>query len=139
MKKIITILSIILFVPIVVFSQAVKPDEFPRYYTSECEEIENRKERNKCAERAFLNFIYKNLEYPDEARLKHIEGKVYIRFAVDKTGFVKEIVVLKGIGYGLDEAAMDVITLLGNWIPAVKNSENIDYNVVIPITFHLSK
>lgn len=45
-------------------------------------------------------------EYPDEAREANVEGVVTLRLNVDVQGRVTEVVVLKGLGFGLDEEAV---------------------------------
>ena len=43
-------------------------EEMPRY--PGCEDLSNLPDKRKCGSRKMLEFIYKNLEYPDEARKK---------------------------------------------------------------------
>ncbi len=61
-------------------------------------------------------------EYPPEAKKNDIEGIVVLRVTVDSTGAVSEVKVLKGPGYGLNEAAREWI-LKTRFKPAVKNGE----------------
>jgi hypothetical protein len=49
-------------------------NEMPRFYDAECEAMENRKERQKCADMAMLELVYKNISYPAEAKKDGIEG-----------------------------------------------------------------
>jgi protein TonB len=44
--------------------------------------------------------------YTTSARTAGIEGKVRVRLTVDETGRVVQVVVIEGLGYGLDEAAL---------------------------------
>jgi len=44
-------------------------------------------------------------KYPENARKLGIEGNVQLRLHIDKTGAVKKAEVVKGIGFGLDQAA----------------------------------
>jgi protein TonB len=45
--------------------------------------------------------------YTASARAASIEGKVRVRLTVDETGKVVDVSVLQGLGYGLDEAALE--------------------------------
>ncbi len=54
-------------------------------------------------------WLYNNLEYPERARKAGVDGRVIIQFRVDKKGQVKNLKVLRGIGGGCDEAAMEVL------------------------------
>lgn len=61
---------------------------------------------------ALVNFIRKNLNYPQEAIKNRIEGKVFIEIEIDFLGNVTNAKVLNGIGYGCDEEAVRVTKLL---------------------------
>lgn len=61
---------------------------------------------------AFNKFIKANLKYPEKAIEHAIEGFVFVEFWVDSNGNVVKSVVTKGLGYGCDEEALRVISLL---------------------------
>ncbi len=61
---------------------------------------------------ALRRFIDENLKYPEEAIEKQIEGTVYVSFTVSNEGNVEDIRATKGIGFGCDEEAIRVISLL---------------------------
>jgi TonB family protein len=61
---------------------------------------------------ALRRFIDENLKYPEEALEKQIEGTVYVSFTVSNEGNVEDIRATKGIGYGCDEEAIRIISLL---------------------------
>jgi protein TonB len=46
------------------------------------------------------------VDYPEEARKQGIEGKVVLQIDIDENGKVVKARVVKGAGYGLDEAAV---------------------------------
>lgn len=83
-----------------------------------------------------MKFIIDNFQYPQEY---DGSGKVYIRFAIMKTGAVENIKVLKGVSEAVDNEAKRVIALMPNWIPAENNGEIVNSWVTIPISFHPSK
>ncbi|MBN1337688.1 MAG: energy transducer TonB [Bacteroidales bacterium] len=76
------------------------------------------------------------IEYPDEARQKNIEGKVIIKAFIDVKGKVKEAVVLKGIEE-LNEAALDAVKN-GWYKPAKFREKPIGAWLTIPVKFRLS-
>lgn len=47
--------------------------------------------------------------YTEEARQAQVEGAVRVEVTVDEAGGVKNVQVLRGLGYGLDEAAVEAI------------------------------
>jgi protein TonB len=52
------------------------------------------------------------LKYPEPARNKKIKGKVFVKISIDQEGRVIDAKVLKGIGYGCDEEALRLASLL---------------------------
>jgi TonB family protein len=61
---------------------------------------------------AFKIFIAENLHYPESAIEAKIEGSVIVEYDISDDGLVYNPHVLKGLGYGCDEEAMRVISLL---------------------------
>jgi len=60
----------------------------------------------------FKKFISSNLRYPKEALEAGIEGKVLVEYEIDDNGFVHNPRVTRGLGYGCDEEAIRVVSLL---------------------------
>jgi periplasmic protein TonB len=88
---------------------------------------------------AFYAFIGKNLKYPKQAQRMGIEGKVFIRFIVDKQGNITEVEVIRGIGMGCDEEALRVMKHLPKWQPGKQRGKPVKVRMVLPITFKLSR
>lgn len=82
---------------------------------------------------SFYKFIGLNLHIPQEARGK-IFGKIFLSFTIDKTGKLVEPTILKGIGHGLDESAINVITFAKNWNPGIKRGIPVRVKYTLPIT-----
>ncbi|MDA0194841.1 MAG: energy transducer TonB [Bacteroidetes bacterium] len=61
---------------------------------------------------ALLEFIKSNLKYPQEALDNKIQGAVDLEYQVNGMGKIKEVKVIKGIGYGCDEEAVRLIGML---------------------------
>ncbi len=72
------------------------PDEVKKFKTVKSYEVERPPSKKRdCRTR-----------YPDEARELGIEGKVVLSLEVLADGKVGQIKVIRGLGYGLDEAAL---------------------------------
>lgn len=56
-----------------------------------------------------LPAIYALIKYPELAKRSGVEGKVYVLAFVNETGGVDDVKVIKGIGAGCDEAAIEAI------------------------------
>ena len=56
-----------------------------------------------------IEAIYKLIEYPQEAKSAGIEGKVFVLAFINENGNVDEAKVIKGLGYGCDQATIDAV------------------------------
>ena len=75
--------------------------------------------------------------YPDIAQEAGIEGQVLVQCFIDKTGRVKETIVLKGIpNTGLNEAAVDALRKT-RFRPAKQRETKVGVWITIPINFKL--
>jgi len=83
-----------------------------------------------------VNFLSKNLKYPELAKRAGITGKVIVDFVIDIDGKISDIKVVKGIGYGCDEEAIRVIKLMPKWIPAKIDGKPIRFKLSLPILFN---
>jgi periplasmic protein TonB len=81
-----------------------------------------------------LQGIQHRIAYPEIAKRAGIEGKVFVRAFVDETGSVTSAEIVKGIGGGCDEAAMDAI-LKTKFTPGKQRGKPIKVQVTIPIVF----
>jgi protein TonB len=61
----------------------------------------------------------RSIHYPPEAERAGIEGKVRLRVALDARGHVTSARVLRGLGYGLDQAAVEALTHRCRFTPAI--------------------
>ncbi len=66
--------------------------------------------------REMYMFIGKNLKYPVSAQKAKRQGKVFVKFAVEKDNSLSSFSILKGIGQDCDDETLRVIKLMnGNW------------------------
>ena len=70
-------------------------------------------------------FIAANIKYPEEAKAKKIQGKVFVQFIIDKNGDVVNPKIARGIDPILDNEAIRVIQSLPKWKPG-EQSKRID-------------
>jgi protein TonB len=61
----------------------------------------------------------RSIGYPAAAESAGIEGKVRLRVALDARGHVTSARVLRGLGYGLDEAAVEALMHRCRFTPAI--------------------
>ena len=61
---------------------------------------------------ALKKFLDNNIRYPKLALERKIEGRVFLKYEVSNIGGVQNIEVIKGLGYGCDEEAIRLVSLL---------------------------
>jgi protein TonB len=83
-----------------------------------------------------LEGIQKNIKYPELARRAGIEGRVFIQFIVDERGNVIDPVVIRGIGGGCDEAALEAVKK-AKFTPGKQRGKPVKVQYSLPITFRL--
>ena len=88
-------------------------------------------------EQALMEFIRKNIKYPEEAKTKQIEGKVIISFVVTREGSITDVKVVRGIGGGCDEEALRVVRMMPKWIPGKQNGMAVSVRFNLPVTFSI--
>lgn len=76
------------------------------------------------------------LEYPTLARRVEIEGTVVVRVLLDKRGMIEKTEILKSIGGGCDEAAVEAIRRL-RFRPGLQREKPVRVWISIPIEFRL--
>lgn len=91
----------------------------------------------KGGENRMLNEIANNMRYPTNSRDAGIQGKVLIRFAVDKTGSISDLEVMEGINNELNYEAVRVISTLKKFKPGLYDGELAKVYYMVPISFTL--
>ena len=89
-------------------------------------------------EKAMMEFVTHNIHYPEEAKEKGIEGRVFVGFVIEKDGSINEVKVLKGIGHGCDEEAVRVVKSMPKWKPGMQKGKPVRVHYQMPFFFKLS-
>ena len=95
-------------------------------------------EARLCTERAISNFVVSNLTYPKKARRKGIEGRVIVKFIVEKDGTIGEVVVVKGVHPMLDEEAHRVVESMPAFQPGMQRGKAVRVSYHLPFNFALN-
>lgn len=81
-----------------------------------------------------LEAIQRNLKYPELAERANIAGEVSIRLYINEYGSIDNAEIIKGIGMGCDEAALDAIKKT-TFLPGRFLGRNVKSQIVIPVEF----
>ncbi len=80
--------------------------------------------------------IQQRIVYPEIAKRAGVQGRVYVKAYVDEKGSVAKVELIKGIGAGCDEAAMDAVRQT-KFKPGKQRGKPVKVQVSIPILFKL--
>ncbi len=86
---------------------------------------------------ALFKFISENLKYPNNESC--IEGRVVLRFVVDKEGDIKDVEVLRSLHPEFDNEAIRVVKSMPKWNVGKQNGVSVDAYYTLPILFRLTK
>lgn len=78
-----------------------------------------------------------NPVYTDEARKLRIEGEVLVEVVFRASGQVQTVRVVKGLGHGLDEAALHAAEQI-RFKPALQEGQAVDFSAIAHIVFQLA-
>ncbi len=82
--------------------------------------------------------LMKHIRYPEIARKAGLEGRVYVQFIIDERGKVHNPVVVRGIGGGCDEAAIEAVKKV-TFTPGLQRGKPVKVKYSLPIMFKLEK
>ena len=83
----------------------------------------------------FGEWVAQNLKYPDIAIKKGISGKVFVQYAINTSGEVVDVKVVRSANPLLDEEAVRVIKSSPKWEPAKQYGKNVKQQFTMPIAF----
>ena len=93
--------------------------------------------KRKCSNETLVSFLAHNVEYPDSAKLAGTEGTVYVSFIINEEGNVTNPSIIRDIGNGCGNAAIDVVKKMPKWEPGVHKGKKVKVKLNLPIHFYL--
>lgn len=134
MQKIILILLCWTSLPNLFAQALLEADQMP--YFPGCERYEEGSaEKRKCSNHGVISFISNYLEYPEAAKKEQVEGTVYVSFVVEENGAVSQPKLLRDIGSGCGEAALEVVQKMPTWEPGINGGEKVAVQLNLPVKF----
>ena len=89
-------------------------------------------------EAAMNKFLGENLKYPKMAQDAGIQGIVYVTFVVEPSGVITNIKILRGLGGGCDDAAVNAIKKMPKWNAGKQRGKAVRVQFNLPVRFRLS-
>ena len=89
-------------------------------------------------DRALMKWLNDNINYPIYAAAEmSIQGKVFVKFVVEKDGSITNIEITKSVHISLDKEAIRLVGKMPNWEPAIKDNKIVRSYFILPVTFIL--
>lgn len=86
-----------------------------------------------------FKFLGENIKYPEAAAKANVQGKVFLSFVVTTEGVIKDVQILKGLGFGADEESIRVLSKMPRWTPGMQSGRAVNVRYNLPIAFQLDK
>jgi TonB family protein len=86
-------------------------------------------------QRKMMEFLNRNLRYPETASKDNIKGKVVLRFSVSAQGEIGNIEVVKSVREDVDNEAIRVIKKMPKWKPGEQHGKPVRVWYTLPISF----
>ena len=86
-------------------------------------------------ENALKQYIRANLHYPKKALEKNIQGRVYVKFTVNRYGKIKNPGIVRSIHPLIDNEAVRLIKNMPDWQPAKTKNSSVESEQILPVIF----
>ncbi len=83
-----------------------------------------------------IGAIIKTIKYPDIAKRANVEGKVYVLAHINENGIAEDVKIVRGIGAGCDEAAIEAVKN-AKYTPGKNKGQNVKVKLTMAIVFKL--
>ena len=86
---------------------------------------------------AFMQWLTKNLKYPESAKRNRIQGTVIVTFIVNKDGSIASTKVSTSADPVLDAEALRVMKMMPKWKPGMDHNKICRTMIAVPVVFKL--
>ena len=86
---------------------------------------------------AFMQWLTKNLKYPESAQRNKIQGTVIVTFIVNKDGSIASTKVSTSADPVLDAEALRVMKMMPKWKPGMDHNKICRTMIAVPVVFKL--
>ena len=86
---------------------------------------------------AMLQYLMKNIKYPEQAMKEGIQGRVTVRFIVEKDGSISDVKPVLSVYPLLNKEAVRVVKSMPKWTPGKQNGKPVRVRFNLPVMFKL--
>ncbi len=86
---------------------------------------------------ALLQWLNQNIRYPRAALDANLEGRVFVRFVVEKDGSISNTEIARSVDPVFNSEALRLVNSMPKWTPGKQNGQPVRCRFVLPITFKI--
>ena len=86
---------------------------------------------------AMMKYIMENIKYPKQAMKEGIQGRVTVRFIVEKDGSISDVKPVLSVHPLLNKEAVRVVESMPKWTPGKQNGKPVRVRFNLPVMFKL--
>ena len=86
---------------------------------------------------AMMEYLQKELRYPESAKEKGIQGRVTVQFIIDKEGNVTNSKVTRSVDKDMDAEAIRLVKAMPKWKPGMPKGKAVAVKYTVPVVFRL--
>ena len=86
---------------------------------------------------AMMKYIMENMKYPEQAMKEGIQGRVTVRFIVEKDGSISDVKPVLSVHPLLNKEAVRVVESMPKWTPGKNNGKPVRVRFNLPVMFKL--
>lgn len=87
--------------------------------------------------KGLAEWLSANMKYPKEAQANKEQGRIVVRFVVNKDGKATDAKVVRSISPSINKEALRLIEAMPRWKPGEKDGQPVAVPFTLPITFKL--
>ncbi|MDE5848560.1 MAG: energy transducer TonB [Muribaculaceae bacterium] len=88
---------------------------------------------------ALMKWLSNNIRYPEAAQQNDVQGRVVVKFVVEKDGSVSQAQIVKGVDKDLDKEALRVVNKMPKWQAGKNNGVAVRSYFTLPVQFRLQQ
>ena len=103
------------------------------------QDLQEKREKKKKIYQIFSAYFNEHFSYPKEALLHNIQGKVYVRFYIDKHQRIKNAQIIKGLNPSLNKEVLRLLKVFPDEFNKTQNNQVLNGWYTIPVHFIIQK
>lgn len=89
-------------------------------------------------DQACYEWLAKNIKYPSICQEQGIQGRVFVKFVVEKDGSIGNVEVIRSPDDNLSKEAVRVVKMMPKWKPARQGNKPVRCHFNLPVMFRLN-